>query len=104
MSFGTFSAKYGADEPSFPLDMGVEADLPFTFSEGQGIDSFMSITEDEGPTAQIHPEDPSVARAVTMPSLPDLPWSLIIPAAIIGVVGIGVVWYLNGKKMPEIAL
>jgi len=99
MSFGTFSSKYGS-EPQIPMDMGVEADLPFgDFSE-------LDVMPNE--PAVVSPEDIRIGMPApqpnVLPSIPDLPWSLIIPAGLIAVVAAGVAWYMNGMKMPEIPI
>ncbi|MBU1173451.1 MAG: hypothetical protein KKD44_28120 [Proteobacteria bacterium] len=104
MSFGTFSAKYSSEEPTFPLDLSIEADHPFTFNEGFSNEEFMTISGQEVPSTPSVEANPDVIQALQMPNLQDLPWSMIIPAAFIGVAAIGVAWYLNGKKLPEIPM
>lgn len=104
MSFGTFSSKYSSEEPTFPLDLSIEADHPFTFNEGFGEGDFMAVSEQEGPRNPTIEANSDVIQALQMPNLQDLPWSIIVPAAVIGVAAIGVAWYLNGKKLPEIPM
>jgi hypothetical protein len=89
MSFGTFSAKY-ASEPQVSMDLNIEADHPF------GTDDFAILND--GPISQLPPSaEPTITAPLELPT--DIPWSLVIPAAVIGVVALGVGWYLtNGKK------
>ena len=105
MSFGTFASKYGS-EPQIPMDLHIEADHPFGFVPIEGENTTdPSVMPNMPIGGDVLP--PSAEPTITppqMPKLPDLPWSLIIPAGIIAVVAAGVAWYMNGKKMPEIPI
>lgn len=90
MSFGTFASKYST-EPQVPMDISIEHEHP---------DTFMI---DEGEVSDVLP--PSAEPTITPPlEMPEIPWSLVIPAAIIGVVAIGVGWYLTKDKKPELPI
>lgn len=90
MSFGTFASKYGS-EPQIPMDIGIEHEHPdiYGYDEGEVLNEL----------------PPSAEPTITPPlEMPEIPWSLVIPAAVIGVVAIGVGWYLSRDKKIEIPI
>ena len=103
MSFGTFSAKYGA-ELKIPMDLHIDAQHPKPFGEEDfKAEEFLSIQDEkvlDAPSGQAAVIN-SVQDWVSKTDYASLPWSLIIPVAVIGVVAAGVGWYLTngGKKV-----
>lgn len=104
MSFGVFSSKFGSDDVS--LDMAIEHEHPDNFrltDDGGGGDIGVRPPDPILPSLE-EPTRPSVEPPLPVPSnlLSNIPWALVIPAAVIGVAAIGIGWYMLGGKKAEI--
>lgn len=95
MSFGVFSSKFGSEDVS--LDMAIAHEHPDYSADSTG--EFMIDAEGEGTMTESQPVLPT-------PTAPpsEIPWALIVPAAVIGVAAIGIGWYMLSGKKAEIPI